>query len=109
MTTVKVTQKRNGSTEISIAGEFNIYSAMDIYQQHFKSISLKELVNFKLKGITEIDTAGMQMLILLFKEVEKNNAQYKIHSSNEVIDEYSKLFNIHHYFNNNDSEIMEGN
>lgn len=107
MAKIKVTQKRNNSTEITISGELNIYSAMDVYQEHFQSITFKEKVIFKLSGISEIDTAGIQILLMLFKEVGKQNAQYLVHSSSDTICEYSKLFNIQHYFQPENDTLME--
>lgn len=108
MATVKVTQKRNGTTEITISGELDIYSAMEMYQQHFQSITLKELVTFKLRGITEIDTAGMQILIMLFKDIIQQNANYVIDSLSETVIEYSQLFNLQQYFHNQDHENIGG-
>lgn len=107
MAKVKVTQKRNNTTEITISGELNIYSAMDVYQEHFQSITFKEQVIFKLSGITEIDTSGMQILLMLFKEVEKQNAQYLVQSTNDTISEYSNLFNIQHYFQKENDALLE--
>lgn len=107
MTKVKVTQKRNNSTEITISGELNIYSAMDVYQTHFNSITFKEQVIFKLSGITEIDTAGIQILLMLFNEVEKQGAQYMVQSTNDSISEYSNLFNIQHYFKQENDALLE--
>lgn len=105
MAKIKVTQKRNDSTEICISGELNIYSAMDVYQQHFQSIKLKSLVTLKLSGVTEIDTAGMQILLVLIKEIKTQGLSYHVASLNNTIKEYSELFNVHHYFTTQEDSL----
>jgi len=107
MAKIKITQKRNNSTEIVISGELTIYCAMDTYQQYIQNITLKDLVTIKLSGVNEIDTAGMQLLILLIKEINQRKASYKIASSSNSIDEYATLFNLQHYFVDHEESISE--
>ena len=108
MSTVKVTQKRNNSTEIIISGDLNIYSVMENFQQHFKKIQFKEKVILKLSAIDEVDTAGMQLLIALFKAIKQQGSQYLIQKNSESIENYSKLFNLDHYFiSSNDTTTLE--
>jgi len=98
MAEVKIIQKRNNSTEIAITGELTIYCAMEVFQQHFQQIKLKELTLLKLGGITEIDTAGVQLLIMLMKIVSEKNSQYQITSLGEALTDYSNLFQLNRYF-----------
>jgi len=107
MAKIKIIQKRNNSTEIIISGELTIYCAMDTYQQYIQNINLKDLVTIKLSGINEIDTAGAQLLILLFKEINQRKATYKIASSSNSIDEYVTLFNLQRYFVDHAGSISE--
>jgi anti-anti-sigma factor len=109
MAKIKITQKRNNSTEISISGELNIYCAMELYQEHFKALKFKEVVIIKLAGISEIDTAGAQLLILLFKEIASKKASYTITTSSNAIDEYSQLFNLARYFTPDAQSLNEVN
>jgi len=98
MAEIKITQKRNNSTEIAISGELTIYCAMEVFQQHFQQIKLKELTLLKLGDITEIDTAGVQLLIMLMKLVKEQNSSYKIASLAEALADYSNLFQLNRYF-----------
>lgn len=94
MATVKVTQKRNNSTEINLSGELTIYSAMEIYESHFKELSFKPLVIFKLGKIEEIDTAGMQLLMSLIKTILSQKLEFQIASVSDAIEDFSELFNL---------------
>lgn len=98
MAEIKITQKRNNSTEIVISGELTIYCAMEVFQQHFQQIKLKELTLLKLGNITEIDTAGVQLLIMLMKIVREKNSSYQIASLGDALTDYSNLFQLNCYF-----------
>ncbi len=98
MAKVKITQKRNNSTEITFSGELTIFCAMEVYQAHFQTIKLKPKVIFKLSSINEIDTAGIQILLMLFKEVSKQNSEYEVSSLSDVINDYIEIFNLSKHF-----------
>ncbi|WP_286269768.1 STAS domain-containing protein [Thalassotalea hakodatensis] len=94
MTTVKITQKRNDSTEIIISGELTIYSVMDIYQEYFKALKFKSLVVLKLAKIEEIDTAGMQLILSLVKTTIEEGKNFQISSTSSAIQDFCQLFNL---------------
>jgi len=98
MAEIKITQKRNNSTEIAISGELTIYCVMEVFQQYFQQIKLKELTLLKLGNITEVDTAGIQLLIMLMKTIKEQNSYYQITSLGEAISDYSNLFQLNRYF-----------
>ncbi len=98
MAEIKVTQKRNNTTEIAINGELTIYCAMDIFQQHLKQLKVKEKTLLKLGDISEIDTAGVQLLIMLMKIVNEQKSHYEITSIGEALTDYSNLFQLNRYF-----------
>lgn len=98
MAEIKVIQKRNNSTEIVISGELTIYCAMEVYEQSLQKIKLKELTILKLDQISEIDTAGVQLLIMLIKIVNEKNSSYQISSLGEALTDYSNLFQLNRYF-----------
>lgn len=94
MANVKVTQKRNDSTEIVFSGELNIYSVMDTYQAHLKEITYKPTVIFKLAKIEEVDTAGIQLLLSIIKSVLAEGGQFQISSTSHALRDYCELFNL---------------
>lgn len=98
MAEIKITQKRNNSTEICISGELTIYCAMAVYQEYFQDIKVKELTTIKLNKVTEIDTAGVQLLIMLIKIINAQQSKYQIESLGEALSDYSNLFQLNRYF-----------
>ncbi|ALO34088.1 hypothetical protein CMT41_04615 [Colwellia sp. MT41] len=98
MAEITITQASNDSTEIVISGELTIYCAMEVFQQHFKQLKVKGLTLLKLDNITEIDTAGVQLLIMLMKIVNEQNCHYQVISLGEALTDYSNLFQLNRYF-----------
>lgn len=94
MASIKVTQKRNNSTEISFAGGLTIYSVMEAYHQHFETFTFKQLVVFKLDKIEEIDTAGIQLITSIIKSLLEQGSQYQVSSTSEPVKEFSELFDL---------------
>lgn len=102
MANIKITQKRNNTTEVNISGELTIYCAMEVYQEYFQQIKVKELTVIKLNKVTEIDTAGVQLLIMLMKIIKAQNGEYQIDSLGEALTDYSNLFQLNRYFINHE-------
>ncbi|KGJ91792.1 lipid asymmetry maintenance protein MlaB [Colwellia psychrerythraea] len=98
MAEIKVIQKRDNSTEITISGELTIYCAMEAFQQHFQQLKVKEKTLFKLGNISEIDTAGVQLLVMLMKIVSEQSSSYRVVSLGEALTDYSNLFQLNRYF-----------
>ena len=107
MAKVKVTQKRNNTTEIIFSGELTIYHAMEIFQKNIQNIKVKGQVTIKLSGITEIDTSGIQLLIILFKTIKQQSSHYCIESMSDTVKDYINLFNLSAYFLAQDNMLEE--
>jgi len=99
MAEVKVVQKRNNTTEITISGDLDIYCAMQVYQQHLQAVKIQQTLALKLANIVEIDTAGIQLLIVLIKAAWQQESHVHIASKSQSICDYSSTFQLEHYFN----------
>ena len=106
MPKIKIVQKQNKTTEITISGELTIYEARAFYEQHIKSITSQQQMNINLVKLTEIDTAGIQVLIMLMKFATEQGAQIQMIHLSSAIKQYSKMFNLHHYFPSNDDGAL---
>ncbi len=98
MADIKIVQKRTNSTEVTISGELDIYCATEFYQQHIQQINIKEILTLKLAGITEVDTAGVQILIMLIKMAQKQDSKCHVNSISNALTEYSNIFQLNQYF-----------
>lgn len=97
MADISIAQRR-GFTEVIIKNEMTIYSAMDDFTDHIKSTKYKKMVNIDLSGVSEIDTAGIQILIALFKFLSGQDHKFTITSLSDTVSDYIELFQLHSTF-----------
>jgi len=77
MAKIKITQKRNNSTEITFSGELTIFFAMELYQEHLQRIKLKPKVIIKLSSVTKFTTLGCQIFLYCLKKLQRKTANIK--------------------------------
>lgn len=107
MASCKVVQKRNKVTEVTISGELDIYCAMEFYQQHIKPLKIQQSLTLKLAKLTDIDTAGVQILIMIIKAAKRQNSPYNIASLSSALKEYSETFQLERYFEPTPLEVVK--
>ncbi|TPH19260.1 STAS domain-containing protein [Litorilituus lipolyticus] len=98
MPEIKVVQKRNNTTEVTISGELTIYEAQSFFTEHIQPLTIQQQLNLKLAKLTEVDTAGIQVLIMLLNKAQELTASIRIISLSVAIKDYCELFQLHHYF-----------
>jgi anti-anti-sigma factor len=84
---------------ISILNEMNIYSATELKTLLDKLIDDKRDMEINLDGVSEIDSAGIQLLMLIKQERNNNNLRLSlVQHSNAVLDAFEFL-GLVSYFN----------
>jgi anti-sigma B factor antagonist len=84
---------------ISISNEMNIYSANELKTLLDKVIDDNRELEINLAGVTQIDSAGVQLLMLTKKERDNNNLRLSlVQHSNAVLDTFEFL-GLVSYFN----------
>jgi anti-sigma B factor antagonist len=77
---------------ISILNEMNIYSAGELKTLLDKLIDDKRDMEINLDGVSEIDSAGIQLLMLVKQERNKHNLPLSlVQHSNAVLDAFEFL------------------
>jgi anti-anti-sigma factor len=59
---------RNGVCRTRVAGEMTIYQAAEMKQKLLRSLARSAEMEIDLSGVSEIDTAGFQLLLLAKRE-----------------------------------------
>lgn len=97
---MKVTRKDNKSgTVLSLEGELTIYTVA-----HAKQALLEDHENFStsvslnLLNVSEIDTAGLQLLLFLQKLLSSLDKKVNLAKSNEHVDAIFKNLDVASYF-----------
>jgi anti-sigma B factor antagonist len=87
-----VVENAGGSGRVAVRGALTIYHAASAKAALLAALAKANVLEVDLAGVDEIDTAGMQILILLKREAAKAGKQLRLqqHSpaSMEVLDNY---------------------
>jgi anti-anti-sigma factor len=85
-------QQENGICRLQMEGEFTIYHALDIKDGLMAHLAVNNEIELDLSGVTEMDTAGFQLLLATKREGTRLGkvVRYVSHSQAtlEVIDLY---------------------
>jgi anti-sigma B factor antagonist len=100
MASMNVSCKNTKSgTELGVDGELTIYSVAQAKQALFENYeSLVSPVALDLQSVSEIDTAGLQLLLFMQKTLSNDNKKIHIAKSNEHVDAILKNLDVVTYF-----------
>jgi anti-anti-sigma factor len=83
---------------VRLAGELTIFTVSKMWQSMLQLLNGADEIEINLQGVSEIDTAGIQLLMLLKMAVEKRGRSARfINHSKEVLDGI-ELFDLASYF-----------
>lgn len=91
-------QKDGNITGVAVMGEMNIYNALELKAALMKSIDESEAVDLDLSGVSEFDSAGLQLLLLARKECERGGKQLKFTAKSAQVESVIGLFNLGNLF-----------
>jgi len=97
---MNITCKKNKSgTVLSLDGDLTIYSVTQAKQDLFHDYdNFVSPVALDLKNVSEIDTAGLQLLLFLQKVLTNDHKKIHIAKSNEHVDAVLKNLDVATYF-----------
>ena len=85
----------NESGKIRIEGEMSIYTALEL-KNHLARRSGD--VEIDLSGVTEMDTAGLQLLVLMKRAARKHNSNLRLMAHSPAVIEVIDVCNLAGYF-----------
>ena len=88
--------EQNGS--VRLQGELTIYHAAEIKQPLIAKLETTRDLEIDLSGIVEIDTAGVQILILLKKEADRLGKTLRLAAHSQAVVEMMNLYNLAGFF-----------
>jgi len=84
--------KVEGDCELTLAEEMSIYSISNLKQELSKDMGSYQILNLNLQHVEEIDSAGIQLLLALDKELSQKNKSLTLISVsgavNKLIESY---------------------
>jgi len=97
MVSVEVTEHQT-YTDIAISGVLTIFSAREFFHTHIKPLSFSQSLILDLSAIEEIDTAGIQVLLLLCHAAKQTGQGCEVSDISPVLNDYLDVFNLKDQF-----------
>ncbi|WP_374348168.1 lipid asymmetry maintenance protein MlaB [Chitinimonas sp.] len=91
---------------VRIDGAFTIYEAGDAKHHLLGDLNLAPELEVDLAGVTEIDTAGIQLLLLLKREAAQQEKPLHFHGHSKAVLALIDLYNMAGIFG--DPVVLEG-
>ena len=91
-------ESNNGQCSIRVESGMTIYEAQEINAKLKQHIDACEAIELNLEGVSEIDTAGVQVLLVAKRAAEKRGKVFNITSHSEAVVQVFEMLNIAHEF-----------
>lgn len=87
-----------GQAKMSLIGEMTIFHINDIKESLVKQFSEANELQIDLSGVSEIDTAGLQLLILLKNEASKKKKKLILAEHSQPVVDLLEVSHLHQFF-----------
>lgn len=91
-------KRKGGPSALCIDGEMTIYRAAELKQTLLASLDQPDALEIDLSAVTELDTAGVQLLILIKELTQEKRQELHLIAHSPAVLEVLELFNLAAYF-----------
>ena len=91
-------EKNDDLNTLSIGGEMTIYTAAKYKSQLLDQLEQCQELELNLSEIDEMDTAGLQLLLVLKREAEAGGRQLRLINHSRAVYEILELLNMQGHF-----------
>jgi len=96
--TIDIKHQDDSTTQLVIQDEMTIYTVLELRDTLLPYLEENKELQLDLSDVSEIDSAGMQLLLMLKQQAVKINNQFTlVHHSHAVV-ETLELFNVASFF-----------
>lgn len=79
---------------LAIGGDMSIYRAAELKQQLLGEIEARDVVQLDLSGVTEFDTAGLQLLVLAARTAQDAGKALHLAATSAAVDDVFDLLGL---------------
>ncbi|GAB4056719.1 STAS domain-containing protein [Uliginosibacterium sediminicola] len=79
---------------LALAGDMNIFAAHAMKDVLLDNLNATDILKLDLSGVTEIDTTGIQLLLLLQKEAERRDKQVHVLALSPAVQQVVSLLKL---------------
>ncbi len=87
-----------GTSVLRIEGEMTIYRAFELKQALLAELEGSAVVEVNLAGVTEIDTSGVQLLMMARKSAQTGQRELRLAALSPAVTEVLELLGLATYF-----------
>lgn len=87
-------EEASGTCSLALAGELTIHHSAAVKERLLASIRACARVDVDLSSVTDIDTAGMQVLLIAKREAEASGARLQLGGLSAAVLDLVGLFNL---------------
>jgi anti-sigma B factor antagonist len=95
---VTVEHAEDGLYRVAVEGEMTIYTALELKGQLLGSLEHCKKIQLNLSAVTEIDSAGLQLLVLLKSEAQVQDKSLSITDQSPCVLDILDLCNLESFF-----------
>lgn len=88
----------DGAAHLILAGPMTIYNAGEIKEQLLSGLQAASIVELDLSHVTEMDTAGFQLLVMSKRESQRLGHTLRIIAHSPAVREVIDFFNMDAFF-----------
>ena len=92
------TASAEGTCQVPVEGEFTIYTALERKNALLEKLEGCAELELDLAGVGEIDTAGVQVLLVLKREAERQGRGLRLVNHSRAVFEVLDLLNLQAHF-----------
>lgn len=89
----------NDPVKLVLEQDVTIYTAQEVKQRLMESLEQGEEVEADLSGVSEFDTAGLQVLLLAIAEAVRNGKKLYFTGFSPAVEEVVNLCHLTYFFN----------
>lgn len=93
-----MTQKSNEPCRFAVEGEMTIYTALELKDKLLAPLAQCADLEVDLAGVSEIDSAGLQLLVMLKQEAKSQNKNLTISGHSPAVLEIFDLCQLEGFF-----------
>lgn len=95
---IEIKQQKKGFIHLAVQDEMTVYTVLEQKQQLFDYLKSAKELQMDLAGVTEIDSAGVQLLMFLKQEAVSRNIQFSLAQHSQAVVEVLELLNLSKHF-----------
>ncbi len=95
---IEIKRQKKGVIHLSIQDEMTIYTALEQKHQLLDFLKTAKDMQVDLGGVTEIDSAGVQLLMFIKREAVSRNIKFSLMHHSQVVVEVLELLNLSKHF-----------